>query len=164
MMKEKVNGINKNNRILLQRLIAISNRRRTSERSVALKRTSRITTLFGNSLSKRFHNQSPEMTPEKHFSEKRQSENEGQPIVEEDQQLIKDNESKLNASSNLGNSRYYSRVNKINDELRFRKSKPAQTYLRDQVITSKFNKRFNDIKKIEQENFKLAQRLYNNKP
>lgn len=163
MLKEKVNGINKNNRILLQRLIAISNRRKETERSVVTKRTSRITTLFGNTLSKRFRNQSPEMTPEKHFSNKRQSENVGQLIIEEDQATNKDNESKLNATSNLGNSRY-SRVHKLNDELKFRKSKPSQTYIRDQVITSKFNKRFNDIKKIEQENFKLAQRLYKNKP
>jgi hypothetical protein len=162
MIKEKVNGINKNNRILLQRLIEISNRRKNKERNIISRRTSRITTLFGIANAKRHYEVSPETTPERHFSRGLRSNKENGEIVEEGQIQSKEFLSNHNTWS-LGMANH-GKIHTYNDELKFRQSKPAIRYLRDQVINSKFTKRYSEIKRIEQENLKLAQRLYRNKP
>ena len=53
---------------------------------------------------------------------------------------------------------------KANDESRSGRNKSDILTLREQVISAKFNKRIQEIKRIEEENIKLANRLFQNKP
>ncbi|CAI2375812.1 unnamed protein product [Moneuplotes crassus] len=135
MKKEKFDDLNKSNRILLQRLIAISNRKKKNDDgSNCFNKPQKMQKLIISSVRRQ------------RCSPVGNSYNSKVPNLKV-QNLIE----------NSALSKPKKKRSKSRDRC-------AQRYFRDQVIASKFTCRYNQLRRIEVENAKFAKRLYDNKP
>lgn len=110
------------------------------------KRALKLTQLFNSSISKRYNDISP--AP---LASKRSSVGGLQPSVD-------------NNLCEKTNNSVETRGYKTNDDSNNGRNKSDILSLREQVISAKFSKRIQEIKRIEEENIKLAHRLFQNKP